>query len=334
MFGNYTRRRHSSRSWRRRMELEAQEDQARRDQLKKARPAIEEYRRRQKHALYAYNYGAGGLELQFMLYAAQQGNVGAFKRAYEAEFGPAAQAQQLEYDRKMMNRQLYGAPQTTDTEAFEKWAEMKGLKNLVDQAGTLHGINPARRIDSGPEYFIPFNHTHVADHNAHLDAHKEFLKTMNNDPLDQTITLRQIVDAAAVVEKKYQEKRAEIIARRRAMGYDIPDSVRRPSMVNELVGEIQRSLEETDFIKVSFGNYKRYAYRVNHPASRRVKVGDLVTVPPSAASPNPQVVIVTDVNVQATTATKTAVAIDPADRRKLEAAGAVPAASNYNYGVL
>jgi hypothetical protein len=129
-----------------------------------------------------------------------------------------------------------------------------------------------------------------------------------NDPLDRPVTLRELVDTynALKVEKGYAPTFKTTLSR----------------LVDDL--------GQTDYIKVRFGTgLGRYTYRVANQSQRRVQVGDLVTVPPSGMSDQPQVVVVTHVNVPTPTtirpqSVKQAVAISPRDREVLEAAGAVP----------
>lgn len=80
---------------------------------------------------------------------------------------------------------------------------------------------------------------------------------------------------------------------------------------------------ETDYVEVRFGGgFELYTYRIDaQPTSRRVQVGDLITVPATGSTrPQPQVVRVEKVNSPAPTrfTGKRAVAISPEDAARIE----------------
>lgn len=172
-----------------------------------------------------------------------------------------------------------------------------------------------------PDSFVPFNElTDWLDHAAHLKAHREYQAMIKlpdpdklldpDDPLDQPITLRDLIETAAEVEKE-----------RRQYGLE-----RNSARFSEVVKRLQEKLSTTDFIGVRFGGAggygRQYVYKVAaQPAGRRVQVGDLVTVPANVNATQPQVVRVSEINVKRPhISTVKAVAISPDDAARIEAA--------------
>jgi hypothetical protein len=134
--------------------------------------------------------------------------------------------------------------------------------------------------------------------------HQENTMT-SNDPLDQPVTLRALVDT-------YDE-----LKRGRATGAGSTPSFK------QVLRRLVKEASESDYIRVDFGGSIEYIYRIAaQPTSRRVQVGDLVTVPPSSMNSFPQVVRVTEINVPKpkSLTTKAAVAISPADAERIESA--------------
>lgn len=130
------------------------------------------------------------------------------------------------------------------------------------------------------------------------------------DPLDLPITLRQLKDTYDAVHRERGASNLRTV-------------LHRLEQEANAAREIVAKPELTDFIRLDFGGPQEYTYRIaSQPLSRRVQVGDLVTVPPSVMSELPLVARVTKVNVGRPVAprSKPVVAISPEDAATIEAA--------------
>lgn len=142
----------------------------------------------------------------------------------------------------------------------------------------------------------------VLDTHDNLDVGKES-KMNRNDPLDQPVTLRALVDT-------YNDLKN---------GDEIKG--RTPSF-RQVLNKLVHNATVSDFIRVDFGGPQTYVYRVAAQPTPRVQVGDLVTVPGSDYNAFPQVVRVVEVNVPKpkSLSTKPAVALSKDDAAKIESA--------------
>lgn len=143
-------------------------------------------------------------------------------------------------------------------------------------------------------------------HYMQITIDKELLRLAgeqmpNTDPLDRPLTVRDLINA------------------RETLGRNVPLNTRR------LVEQLEKNAKtapRTDFVRVSFGTGlgRLYTYRVANQPTRRVRVGDLVTVRPNEISSQPQIVRVVEVDVpEPKVSNVSCVAISPEDAERIEA---------------
>lgn len=100
-------------------------------------------------------------------------------------------------------------------------------------------------------------------------------------------------------------------------------AAKKPTTLGAFVREALHKARKTDFVKVRFGGkMPEHTIRIVNQPTRRVQVGDLVTVAPNGWVAQPQVVRVREIDVPAPVIPKAnavAVAISPEDAERIEA---------------
>jgi len=92
--------------------------------------------------------------------------------------------------------------------------------------------------------------------------------------------------------------------------------------LRSVIAELEKDLGTTDFVRVNFGGKSNYTYKIAEMPTRRVQVGDLVTVGSNVITSRPTVARVSAVNVPEprTGVGAKAVAISPEDAERIESA--------------